>query len=503
MKFILTLFISLSIFQNAISQNVVVGYKGGCHLTIKINNSKDTLAYLAYHFGDKEYIRDTTKIDKSGNFVFVREKPYEGGIYMFVTQDKRYFEFLLDKNQNFSIEANDPDFVTSAKFKTSPENDLFFDYLRFTMKLGKSVDSLNSLINGTKDSIANKARKETVKKSNQSVVDYRAKFQTDHPGSMLAMVFHAMQDVKIPEPPVDANGKTDSFFQYYYFKAHFWDNFDFHDSRILRTPVFAGKMKQYFSEQYMVQSPDSIIPAADALIAKAKSDSEIFKYVVATLTYDYETNKIMGMDKVFVHLVEKYYMSNPRQDFWLDTAQHNKIVKRAQTLSPLTLGNRGENIRLQDPNKNWVSLYEVPAKTTILIFYSPSCGHCQKVIPILRRVYHIYQKDGVEVYAVATDTDEEEWKKFIEKDSLDWTNVMDAYHQYNFRQMYDVYATPTMYVLDKDKHILGKRIGMGDLEGFLDHVMKLKDHPHAITEKEKDELNKEQTTPVKEGEAPK
>jgi hypothetical protein len=68
------------------------------------------------------------------------------------------------------------------------------------------------------------------------------------------------------------NGKKDSTFAYRYYKAHFWDNIDFSDDRMLRTPIFHPKVKQYM-EKLTAQGPDyvdSINASADYLISKAK-----------------------------------------------------------------------------------------------------------------------------------------------------------------------------------------------------------------------------------------
>ena len=40
----------------------------------------------------------------------------------------------------------------------------------------------------------------------------------------------------------------------------------------------------------------------------------------------------------------------------------------------------------------------------------------------------------------------------------------------NFRQAYDIYKTPTFYLLDKDKHIIAKQLSM---EQF-DEIIKIK-----------------------------
>ena len=113
---------------------------------------------------------------------------------------------------------------------------------------------------------------------------------------------------------------------------------------------------------------------------------------------------------------------------------------------------------------------------TLLIFWDPDCGHCKKELPkIKEEVYDLYAEHGVKVVTVYTQVEEEKWKKFLEeKDLTEWINLYDPYNQSNFRNNYDIYSTPVLYVLDKDKKILAKRIGVEQLPDFLDHYFELK-----------------------------
>ncbi|MEO5674528.1 MAG: TlpA disulfide reductase family protein, partial [Chitinophagales bacterium] len=219
-----------------------------------------------------------------------------------------------------------------------------------------------------------------------------------------------------------------------------------------------------------VQAPDSINKEADYLIEKARGDSEMYKYVLWWLTYTHETSKIMGMDAVFVHMVENYYM--PGKAWWIDSATLNKMVDRARKIAPNLIGNTAPELALKDSAGNWQILSKVPAKFTILLFWDPDCGHCQKEIPKLKEVYEKWRSKGIEVYAVDIEPDVNKWKKFVHEKKLDWINVNDPQHQSNFRQLYDISSTPVIYILDEKKVIRAKRIGVEQLDDVLSHLSK-------------------------------
>lgn len=113
---------------------------------------------------------------------------------------------------------------------------------------------------------------------------------------------------------------------YRYYKSHFFDNINFQDGWLVRTPIFSGKI-EYYIKSLTKQIPDSVIVAADFLVEKAKANKELFKYVVSYITISYET---INMDAVFIHMGEKYYTKD--QAYWLDEAQLVKIKNKVQKL---------------------------------------------------------------------------------------------------------------------------------------------------------------------------
>ncbi len=58
-------------------------------------------------------------------------------------------------------------------------------------------------------------------------------------------------------------------------------------------------------------------------------------------------------------------------------------------------------------------MYELKANYTILYFWDSGCGHCKKVTPKLLDFYAEYKDKGVEVYAIGTEFETEDWKKYV------------------------------------------------------------------------------------------
>ena len=79
-----------------------------------------------------------------------------------------------------------------------------------------------------------------------------------------------------------------------------------------------------------------------------------------------------------------------------------------------------------------------------------------------------YRDKGVKIFAVCTEVNKDPWTEFIKKYHTEqFINVIDPYNYSKFRDKYDIYSTPTVYLLDKDKKIIAKRLDLEQLKELL------------------------------------
>ncbi|MDQ3111899.1 MAG: DUF5106 domain-containing protein [Bacteroidota bacterium] len=428
---------------------------------------------LANHYGDKQFIQDTARIDANGWMEFNDTAAMPGGIYLVVLPSKKYFELVLTADQQFTAETDTVDMVKHMKITGNKENEYFYEYLNYLAAQQAKAEPVQNLIKVThsKDSLALLYKQNA--EIDSIVKNYkRAYYKTKHPETFMAEVLAAMDEPdnipysKFPRKP---DGTVeDSAFNYWNFRNHYWDGMNFSDERLIRTPVYHSKMKFYL-EKLIPGHPDSIIAAADWLIEKTRPSKELFKYTVYYCTYTYETSKVMGYDAIFVHIVDKYYKTG--QVWWINEEQKKKIIDRSNQLSYTLLGKTAVNIAFTDTLGRLRTLQSVNAKYTVVIFWEPTCSHCKKEIPVLKTYYDSLRKAGIsfEVYAIVADMDMKGWKKYIKENKLKWVNVAakDGQELANSKFYYDVYSTPTVYLLDEKKTIIGKRLDAEALQGFL------------------------------------
>jgi peroxiredoxin len=485
-RLILLLVFTAVFSQSAIAQTqkskpVITNYS----FKFKVGGLKDVDVYLGFHYGEKKFIKDTAHVNNNGEVEFAGKDTLPGGIYLFITPRKNYFEFVVNENK-IQMETDTLDMVGHMIVKKSAENTIWYDYMKTIGSKQKELQPYNDTIKaGNKDS---KAYKDAVI-ARDKITDQINKFRDDHiksnPDMLVAKVFKGMKDIDLPEAP-----KGDSLFLPKYFRAHFWDNIDLTDNRIIRTPVLESKLVYYF-EKVVYQIPDSIIVEVDKILEKTGGDPEMFKFICHHLTYSYERSQIMCMDAVFVHMIDKYYRTGLTP--WVDQKTMDKMLERADKLKPLLCGTVVNNITLPDTAGNYHSLYDMKGDYTILYFWDATCSHCKKSTPVLIDVYKEYLKpNGIEIFGVEGELEDKEWKKYQAEQNLPWLNVSDNpeingnpqkyvldlkltdLNSLNFRHIFDLYSYPVVYVLDKDKKIVAKKIGVEQIKEFIEKYKRSK-----------------------------
>jgi Domain of unknown function (DUF5106)/Thioredoxin-like len=435
------------------------------HLVLKpFTNSK---VYLGYYYGKVKAVADSVILDGNSSGIFKGKDKLSGGIYFIVSPKKEIlFELLIDQQQNFSIYADSAKLPSSISFTGSPENKTFLEYTAFMNVHGKSLSELQSELAHAKSTNDSAAIKEKIKKVNEEVKAERDEIEIKDPNSLLATLLRVLKDPVVPPIPKLPNGRPDSTFAYRYYKAHYWDNISFTDDRLIRTPIFEPKLDHYYKDLVSPEA-DSINREADYMLVYSRTNKEMFKFLLVYFTQKYLNPEFMGQDAVFIHLFEKY-INTGQADFF--TEKYRKFVDdRAYSIMANLIGQPAANLEMTDTSGKIRSLYEVPSNFVLVCFWDPTCSHCKETIPKLDSIYQAKWKyEGVQIFAVMVDGGQENWRNFIRDHNLgEWINVYQTTAQHDaiaaagkpdYRQLYDVYQTPILYLLDKEKRIVAKKL---------------------------------------------
>jgi len=449
----------------------------------QVHNLKDTVVYLANYYGEKLYYADTAYADEKGKFAFKAVTQENQGKYAVVTPGPKYFEIVIADNEKIKIETDTSDLAGNLKVLESQNNKILYDYMNFLTERRKEREVLLEKLqeNEGKPEVT-KAIKTEYNALNDKVANYQRSMAKEHPNKFAAKeILMAVE----PEPPAEI--RDDKTKAYYYYKNHYFDNIDLKDDRIIRSPIFHGRLDNYLNKT-LIQNPDTVAEAMDELIAQLEPGSEVFKYVVHYATYSFETSKIMGMDKAFVHMVDNYY--KPDLAFWMDEEKLETIKEKANQKRNTLIGDVIPELILMDTAGNWISTHkDLKQKYVLLYFYDPDCGHCKKETPKLAEFYKDFDQSLLGVYAVSSETGKK-WTDFIKKNEMDFYNVAiprkayeDAefatslitsrktnYTSLKYQETYDVYSTPKILLVDEDRVIRAKDIGVDQVGNFINRL---------------------------------
>ncbi len=479
MKKIFSTLLFLILGLNLISQKTYT-------IQVKINGLKDSLAYLGTYTGKNLYFYDTAVVNKDGSFTFVNEDmPH--GVYAIIPSmnPPKYFDILVNETE-INLESNLDNLAGNVSVKKSEENKLFFNYVQFLEKQAKLKEPLLAERKEAYDSNRTKRVSELNKRIveiDSAVMNYQVEASEKHNNTYFGKLIGMSIEVKIPEP--NESVKDTNKWKYDYYIAHFWDNIDLSDDRLGKSALFYNKMETYFMKA-IPQIPDSINKRIDEFMNQLTPNGFMMKSAVEFLAYEHAKTKIMGMESVYVHVADNYIL-NGRSE-WIEKDKIEKLRPKVDKLRPTLIGEIAPNIILTDTSeKKWVNLEEVNHDYTLLIFWAEDCGHCKKEIPKFKKVYDSIKQEKVidlEVYAVCTSIENDDWRKFIIEHELDWINVSDFqdmrenYRKYliekkttiesiNYRNIYDVYVTPVAYLLDENKKIIAKQFDSDQLTQIL------------------------------------
>lgn len=451
----------------------------GYQVNFKAKGYNSGITYLTYYMGSNFNIADSTVILKDGSAVFKGNSKLQPGIYAIIFPGKQLrIEFLIDKEQVISVSADTSDLVNKTIVTGSKENILYDQYQKFVGIKGRQMQQERKNYQEALTKADSLLHEKNYNIYNKELNDYREGIIQNHPNSMMAALLTAMK-----EPPVPTKiplTKQDSINNYNEYKKHFWDGISFMDDRIIRTPFFLKKLERYYRE-VISPDPDSIIKDVDYKLLLARSAPEMYKFILNWVTDEYINPKYMGQDAVFVHLFEKYHSKGSSP--WLNETQMESISRRAYMLMANLIGEKGANLDMLDMENKPTSLYNLDADYTIVCFWDPNCGHCKEEVPRLDSIYRASWKNhNVRIFAVLTPDGKKDmrpdWVSFIkEKNITDWTHAYKskeaeeaefASQKPGFRQLYDITSTPTIYLLDKEKRIIGKKLTLLQLNDLLE-----------------------------------
>jgi hypothetical protein len=233
---------------------------------------------------------------------------------------------------------------------------------------------------------------------------------------------------------------------------HFWDGIEAFDGPTDENPILASQIDFYF-DKLVAPLPDSINLEIDRLIDRTNNNTDLRDFILWHLLEKYRHPEYMSQDQVFVYLYDQYFSQLEIKD--LNEANLALIRGKAERLRRLALFNTAPDFMLNDS----VDLQSIESKYTVLFFYDHDCDVCQQEMKDLDSIGMLHP----EIMVLALDMNPECSRGFAIRPQGNG----DLKSPILFRRitnpseligLYDIETTPLIYVLDKDKRIIAKKI---------------------------------------------
>ena len=215
--------------------------------------------------------------------------------------------------------------------------------------------------------------------------------------------------------------------------AHFWDGIETFDGPTDDNPVLAAQLDFYF-DKMVAPLPDSITLEIDRLVERTDFNPDLRDFILWHLLEKYRHPEYMSQDQVFVYLYDRYFSQLEIKD--LNAANLAMIRDKAEHLRRLALFNVAPDIHLGDS----IDLQSIESEYTVLFFYDHSCDVCLQE----RRELDSVCAEHPEITVLSIDLNMDQT-----------TNLSELLAVFD---TYDIDAKPLVYVLDREKRIIAKRI---------------------------------------------
>jgi thiol-disulfide isomerase/thioredoxin len=106
---------------------------------------------------------------------------------------------------------------------------------------------------------------------------------------------------------------------------------------------------------------------------------------------------------------------------------YRMLQEKLNALSHQQVKQLAPDFSLRKPDHSLFTLSSLKGKYVLLDFWASWCGPCRKEIPAWKKLYHHYQKKGLEIVAISGDRNEKDWRKALAIEGMPWIQVIDSF----------------------------------------------------------------------------
>lgn len=408
---------------------------------------------------------DTASTGPTGSFTFELPINFPVGQYAIVTGPSQLIE-LLYNNEDIRFVSTGANPSDQVQIVESIENKIYYDYLYTKGMTLYKTDLLGPLLQNYP--VNDPFYQQVINQFNSLKENLDIRVETlveQNPGTFAAQIIRTDKPL-LPDPALTALQQS------IYLRSHYFDETNFTDTLLTRTNILSSKVVGYlslFQENNMTkeQLEDNLLIGLDTVLIKAAANQQVYEYVVDFLINGFQA---IGFEKGLEFVAEH----NQLGQFCVNTERKKELENKIELINKLSIGKTAPDFETVDLQGKMIRLSDVGAEKTVLIFWASWCPHCDEIMPVINKLYNPKNKRELEVVAVSIDDSRNEVETAIEKNGYgSWINIAELQGwDGQIVEEYGIAATPTIFILDKNKTIIGKPVSVEELEVMLESARK-------------------------------
>ena len=410
-----------------------------------IENAEPGQVLLASYYGDSFSVADSMD-SASGFFYFMLPEASPPGIYRIIFADRsegvrnqnRFVEFIFNR-ENLDLTISPGDRGPVAYFENSVENQVYSGFMEYELdyedELMTVYRQLNSGREASDPGLA--SRYETIQLERERYLD---SVSSRKPELYAVRIMNAFRAPFLP-------GSLSHLQRVDTLKECFFNQAAIDDPELLYAPVYPFKLIDYLS-LYQVdtlseeEQEEAFMEAVDRIMVNVSSEGDLRTFVVEFLLEGFE---MLGMEQVQIHIADNYLDETCESDIV------ELVLSRMEGYKRMTPGTRAPDFVIRDVEGINYRLSDLGHDYVLLVFWSSTENtYDLEVVAI--------SMDTIEAYfQIMYDTLQPTW--ITAREPLGWLGKVPS--------DYFVYATPSMFLLDRDRVILSRPAGMRQLQRVL------------------------------------
>ena len=443
-------------------------YAGDYQLKLHITHlPEDATPMLLRVYNGNAFIVDSIAVRDSSTLTFRIPSHTPHGLFRTILGIPPYAQFtnsqpvsldVLFTGENIEISADYQNPAGTAKVLESEENRIYYDFIQKDLLFFKKLGLLEQTVMNypEHDGFYLKSL-EFYRKFQQERSKLIDKTYASHRNTLAGRI---IKNQKLPFTADQmTNAERDSIF-----RTRFLDQIDFNDTTLLYTNVYTDKVFQYIQmhmkrEAGLRENEANCIRALDRLIPRLEINPAIQQHLLQFLINGFES---MQMEEVLAHISANYIQQCG--------SSRELIQRRLEGYRKMAVGQKVPDFTILDINNNPVNLYSRMEPYQLILFWHTGCGHCQALLEKLPELIQkgLFQKHQVKIIGISIDENREEWLKYSATHPLDWVNThIEGSFENPLAEEYNLFATPTMFLIDENDHIIAKPTTITELENDL------------------------------------